>query len=202
MAKYKYPHPPIDKQPENVQAIQDDGANSPFPAEGFQSTLQIIKEEDLATGIGNAGKGQVMRSFLKAETPTDGIRVHTATYEEGADEPLHWHMASGGIGGGMNVIIVSGRFIMKDINLKEHELTPGTFAYAPNGLEGAHSWEPKMPKSKILMVGRHDLGIPGPAVPQWALDPRTLKSYLPPGHIHRAAFNVPPIVRMKSRKTN
>lgn len=43
----------------------------------------------------------------------------------------------------MNVIILSGQFIMKDITLKEHKLTPGTFLYAPNGLEGAHSWEPK-----------------------------------------------------------
>lgn len=98
MSKFKYPHPPIDKQPENVQSIQDDGANSPFPADGFQSTLKIIKVEDLATGIGNAGKGQVMRSLLGADTPTDGIRVSMATYEDGADEPFHWHTASGGIG--------------------------------------------------------------------------------------------------------
>lgn len=60
----------------------------------------------------------------------------------------------------------------------------------------------KMSKSVILMVGRHDLGIPGHGIGQWTLDPKTLKSYLPPEMIHRSGFGVPPIYRLKSRKSN
>ena len=55
--------------------------------------------------------------------------------KKGLVEPLHWHVTE------TFYYFIKGRGVLRDIEGKTYELTPGTVLYASPGLAGSHEWD-------------------------------------------------------------
>jgi quercetin dioxygenase-like cupin family protein len=103
-----------------------------------KSTLRIINQADIPGRRAVTDKQLYQRLVGgPGSVETDRIVVGRATFADGAYEQLHWHPIEA------CYYVVSGHATVRNFELEEFEVGPGSLIYAPAGIAGAHEWEVK-----------------------------------------------------------
>ena len=103
----------------------------------LKSTLRVFNEANLPAREG-IYKGMMGKTLAgSTENPSERMEFRLVSFEPGTHAKMHWHLVE------KLYYVISGRAVVTDIEGKTYDLGPGSVAYAPPGIVGAHSWEVK-----------------------------------------------------------
>jgi mannose-6-phosphate isomerase-like protein (cupin superfamily) len=143
--------------------------------EPLVSALQVRHQSDVEGRPGVIPEQTYQTLIGVPERPTDRVRVGRARFVAGALERLHWHPVEA------FYYVVSGSAVVRDIEGNEHPVGPGSFVYAPAGIEGAHEWvvEEDLELLDIRATNETHRKL------QFTVDRETLRSYIDVGELDR-----------------